>query len=105
LSGFNSLAAIPRQITAKGNTMSDTKKPAARVTLYPVTAAIWRNENGKGDAFYAVTFERSYKDDAGNWQSSGSFILGELLLLAKVADRAHSEIYRLRASEREQIDE
>ena len=85
--------------------MSDTKKPAARVTLYPVSAAIWRNENGKGEAFYSVTFERSYKDDAGNWQGSSSFNLSELLLLAKVADRAHSEIYKLRASERQQIDE
>jgi hypothetical protein len=85
--------------------MSDTKKPTARVTMYPVTAAIWRNENGRGEAFYAVTFERRYKDDAGDWQSSGSFNLAELLLLAKVADRAHSEIYKLRASDRQQIDE
>lgn len=85
--------------------MSDNKKPAARVTLYPVSAAIWRNENGKGEAFYSVTFERSYKDDAGNWQSSGSFNAGELLLLAKVADRAHSEIYELRANDRQEAQQ
>ena len=87
--------------------MSDSKKPVSKVTLYPISAAIWRNENAKGEAFYNVTFERSYKDDAGNWQSSGSFNHGDLLLLAKVADRAHSEIYKLRASDRQgqQIDE
>jgi hypothetical protein len=86
---------------------SSTKKPAAKVmpaakvTLYPISAAIWRNENAKGEVFYNATFERSYKDDAGNWQSSDSFNAGDLLLLAKVADRAHSEIYKLRASDRQ----
>ena len=86
---------------------NSNKKPVSKVTLYPVSAAIWRNENAKGEAFYNVTFERSYKDDAGNWQSSGTFSTGDLLLLAKVADRAHSEIYKLRASDRtaQQSDE
>ena len=58
-------------------------------------------------AFYNVTFERSYKDDAGKWQSTAAFSLNDLLLLAKVADRAHSEIYKLRANDRqsEKFDE
>ena len=86
--------------------MSDTKKPAAKVSLHPVSAAIWRNSNPKG-VFYSVTFERSFKDDAGKWQSSSTFNTSDLLLLAKVADLAHSEIYKLRASDRntEQSDE
>jgi len=79
--------------------MSDNKNPTAKVTLHPVSAAIWRNQNPTG-VFYSVTFERSYKDDAGNWKSSDSFSGNELLLLAKVADLAHSEIYKLRASDR-----
>ena len=50
--------------------MSDNnKKPAAKINLYPGSAAIWRNENDKG-VFYSVTFERTYKDDAGKWQTS-----------------------------------
>lgn len=87
--------------------MSDSKKPVSKVTIYPVTAAIWGNDNDNGDRFYSATFERSYKDEAGNWQSSASFSFTELLLLAKVADRAHTEIYRLRASDRQakQFDE
>ena len=79
--------------------MSDTKKPAAKVTLYPVSAAIWRNQNPKG-VFYSVTFERSFKDDAGKWQTSTTFNANDLLLLAKVADQAHSEIFKLRANDR-----
>ena len=81
--------------------MSNTKKPVSKVSLYPVSAAIWRNENDKGEAFYNVTFERSYKDETGAYQSSGSFAVNDLLLLAKVADRAHSEIYKLRAGDRQ----
>ena len=87
--------------------MSNSKKPVSKVTMYPVSAAIWRNENQKGEAYYNVTFERSYKDDSGEWQSSGTFNAGDLLLLAKVADRAHSEIFKLRATDRaaQQSDE
>lgn len=81
--------------------MSDTnKKPAARVTLYPVTATIWRNENKDGETFYSTAFERRYKDKEGNWKGSTSFSSDELLLLAKVADLAHSEIVKLRAADR-----
>ena len=80
--------------------MSDAKKPASRISLHPVSAAIWRNQNQKGDAFYSVTFERSYKDEDGKWQASNSFSLSELLLLSKVADQAHSKIYELRAKDR-----
>ena len=79
--------------------MSDSKKPATKVHLYPVTATIWRNQNPKGIA-YSVTFERSYKDEEGNYKSASSFNTSELLLVSKVADLAHTEIYRLRAEDR-----
>jgi hypothetical protein len=83
------------------NIMSNSnKKPVSKVTLYPITAAIWRNENGKAEPFYNVTFERTYKNEAGELQNSTSFSASDLLLLAKVADRAHSEIYKLRANVR-----
>ena len=80
--------------------MADTKKPTAKISLHPVTAAIWRNENPKG-IFYAVTFERSFKDDEGKWQTSSTFNVNELLLLAKLADQAHTEIFKLRAKDRQ----
>jgi hypothetical protein len=83
----------------KGQNMSDIKKPAARINLHPVSAAIWRNQHQKG-AFYSVTFERSYKDDSGNWQTATTFNSNDLLLLAKAADLAHSEVIKLRASDR-----
>ena len=80
--------------------MSNASKPTAKVTMYPITAAIWRHEKD-GRAYYNVTFERNYKDDAGTWRSASSFNTGELLLLAKVADQAHTEILQLQASDRQ----
>jgi hypothetical protein len=80
--------------------MSDTRKPAAKINLHPVSAAIWRNQNPKG-VFYSVSFERSFKDEAGKWQTSSTFNANDLLLLAKVADLAETKIRELRASDRQ----
>jgi hypothetical protein len=76
-------------------------KPASRVTLFPVSAAVWANETKDGKTYYAVTFERSYKNEKGEWASSSSFSEGDLLLLAKVADLAHSEVVKLRANDKQ----
>lgn len=81
--------------------MNDTTKPATKVSLYPVTAVIWRNVSKNGEVFYAVTFERTYRDEGGNWKSSSSFNSTELLLLAKVADLAHTEVLKLRANDKQ----
>ena len=80
--------------------MSNNSKPAAKVTLYPITAAIWRNDTAKGSA-YSVTVQRSYKNAEGEWKSSDSLNEGDLLLAAKVLDLAHTEISKLRASDRQ----
>jgi hypothetical protein len=84
----------------KGNTMSDTKKPIARVHLYPVSIAIWRNETAKGEAFFSVTIQRSYRNAEGDWKSSDSLNESDLLLAAKALDLAHTRITELRAAER-----
>lgn len=76
------------------------KKPAARVTIYPVHATIWANLNKDGDTFYTTVFERRYRDRDGNWAGTQNFNTPDLLTLAKVADMAHSEIIRLRAADR-----
>jgi len=83
---------IPCQQHTKGKSMSTTpKRPVARIKLFPTSAAIWRNEKD-GRIFHSVTFERRYKDAAGAWQTSATFNARELLLLAKVADLAHTKI-------------
>jgi hypothetical protein len=77
-----------------------TNKPAAKINLYPVSSTIWRNQNAKGAFFYTAQFERSYRDEAGKWQTSSTFNAQDLLLLAKAANEAESEIRRLRAADR-----
>jgi len=75
-------------------------RPAHTIRYGAVRAAIWRNIVDKGNAsrpFYCVTFNRSYKDSEKNWKDSGSFGTDDLLLLAKVADEAHTWIARQRS--------
>lgn len=67
------------------------KRPVHEVRIGPVKAAIWRNEGTNG-AWHNVTFERIYKD-GDEWKSSGSFGRDELLLVAKVADIAHTWMF------------
>ena len=80
--------------------MSENNKPAAKVSVYPVHATIWRNGN-----FYSVVFERSYKDKDGSWKRTNSFSGRDLLSLAKCADMAHTETERLRAQDSREASE
>jgi hypothetical protein len=83
----------------KGADPMPDNKPVAQVRLYPITAAIWKNATAKGSAFYSVTFSRSYKDAEGKYKDADSYSGSDLLLLAKVADLAHSKVEELRVSE------
>lgn len=57
-------------------------------------AAIWKNQTETGVRFN-TTFGRLYKD-GDKWDSSDSFGRDDLLLLAKVADMAHTWICALK---------
>lgn len=81
--------------------MSNGNKPLSRVTMAPVTVTIWANKNSKGEVFHNFTIERSYRADDGNWNGTSTFGLSDLLLVAKVADLAHTESYKLRAKDRQ----
>ena len=69
---------------------SPRKRPVQDVRLGYIKAAIW--ENSVSDIVrYNVTFSRIYKDQA-EWKASDSFGRDDLLVLAKVADQAHTWI-------------
>ncbi len=72
-------------------------KPSSEVRIGRVKAAIWPNETG-GRTRYNVTFSRLYKDGE-EWKRTQSFSRNDLLLLAKVADQAHSRIFELQHEE------
>ena len=65
-------------------------KPVHEVRLGSIKAAVWKNNTESG-ARHNVTFRRIYKKD-DQWSSTDSFGRDDLLLLAKVADEAHSWI-------------
>ena len=79
--------------------MTSNTKPADKVRIGAIKAAIWRNESDNGSRFN-VTFSRSYRDSEGNWQSTSSFRRDDLLVLAKVADQAHTRIVEMQREEK-----
>ena len=72
--------------------------PLAEVRIGSVKAAIWRNE-AEGGVYHSASFSRLYRTEDGEWRSTASFRGHDLLLLAKVADAAHTRIFELRTAE------
>jgi len=72
----------------------------AKLSMFPITATIWHNENG-GKSYYSTTIERTYKDASGAWTNTSTFYGSDLLLVAKIADMAHTEIEKRKANDRE----
>jgi hypothetical protein len=66
-------------------------KPVHEIRLGAVKAAIWANETTNGTR-HNVTFTRLYKD-GDEWKRTESFGRDDMLVVAKVADLAHSWIY------------
>ena len=77
-------------------TKTKNNKPTLYLRLGLIYANIW-DRCIKDNIFYSVTFERRYRDKAGNWQSTESYNAEDLLVLAKLADQAHTKIIELRA--------
>ena len=77
---------------------SNKVQPVEQVRIGGIKAAIWRNE-GNERPWFNVTFQRLYRTQDGQWQSTASFAQSDLLALAKVADAAHSRILRLTADD------
>ena len=77
-------------------------KPISEVRIGRVKAAIWPNGTD-GRTRHNVTFSRLYKD-GDQWKSTQSFSRNDLLVLAKVADQAHSRIFELQQAEEPQAE-
>ena len=87
--------------TATKPTATETNKPpVARLRIGLINASIWERATDKG-TFHSVSFERRYKDAAGNWQTTHSFDTSDLLALAKLADQAHTKLLEIRSGDDE----
>lgn len=71
----------------------NANKPVHEVRMGRIKAAVWENETQNGMR-HNVTFQRIYRDDAGQWATSDSYGRDDLPLVAKVADLAHSWIFQ-----------
>src|SRR5690349_5205749 len=81
------------------STVTPRKKPVHELRLGMIKAAIW--ENNVGDTLrYNVTFSRIYKNEV-EWKTSDTFGRDDLLVLAKVADQAHTWICTATQADRE----
>ena len=67
-------------------------KPDAEIRFGKIKAAIWRTDSATG-ARFNITIERLYKNDQGKWAFTPQFGVEDLLLVAKVADQAHTYIH------------
>ena len=76
------------------------QKPVAEIRIGRVKATVWRNGTEEQPR-HNVTFSRLYKD-GDQWKSTQSFGRNDLLLLAKVADQAHSRIFELPQQEEQE---
>ena len=66
----------------------DRAPPVHEIRIGLMKAAIWANATDDG-VRHSVTFIRSYKDGEA-WKTTHSFGRDDLLVMAKLADQAHS---------------
>ena len=87
--------------TKQNHTATNHQKPVAEVRIGSVKAAIWANQT-EGRTRHNVTFSRLYRD-GDEWKTTQSFGRNNLLVLAKVADLAHSRIFELQQTEAPEV--
>ena len=79
------------QSSVSRNTPASGPAPVKTLRLGRIKAAVW--ENGADQrVFFNVTFARTYLDEEKKFHDTDSFGRDDLLLLAKLADQAHSFI-------------
>ena len=67
--------------------MATGNRPETKIRLGLITATVWKNDN-----FFSVRLERSYKDTAGEWQTTDQLGHSDLLNAARVLERAEQYI-------------
>ena len=85
-----------------GNRSWLTPNPLLKSASVASRLRFWPNGTD-GRTRHNVTFSRLYKD-GDEWKNTQSFSRNDLLLLAKVADQAHSRIFELQQEEEPQAE-
>ena len=80
--------------------VNNNSKLAEELRIGAVKATVWENEIG-GITRHNITFSRLYKD-GDQWKTTQTFGRNDLLVLAKVADQAHSWIFEIQQGDNAQ---
>jgi hypothetical protein len=89
------------QHTESRNAKHPANRPVHTIRYGVIRAAIWKNVVDNGSVprdSYNVTFSRGY-NDGKQWKDSASFGVDDLLVLAKIADEAHTWIAKQRSAD------
>lgn len=79
---------------------TEKNKPVRTLRMGALKASIWANESDNRK-YYNVTFTRSYYvESEKKWHESDSYGADDLLPLAKLADLAHTQIFKLREEDK-----
>ena len=81
------------------NNASTAPAPVRTLRLGRIKAAVWENSSEQR-AFFNVTFARTYMDAEKKFRDTDSFGRDYLLLLAKLADQAHTFICEQMAAQK-----
>jgi hypothetical protein len=71
------------------------QKPVAKFKAGQISTALWENEisvNGGKTTVLKATIQRRYKDNQGNWKSSGSFSRNEIPLAIYCLEKAFEKM-------------
>ena len=69
----------------------ERRRPVQEFRLGRIQGAVWLNQSENGPR-YSVTINKSYKEGEV-WKTTQSFSREDLLLVAKIADQAHTWIF------------
>jgi hypothetical protein len=75
-------------------------KPVAKISRYPIQAAIWSNAGKDGRTNYSATITKRYRKDDGTYTDTPTLFETDLLVLAEVARMAWEKIGELQAAAR-----
>lgn len=72
------------------------KQPEQKFKAGPISATVWVNQGtdneGKQTSYRTVSFERSYLDKEGNWQTTNSLRVGDIPKAVLVLNKAYEHL-------------
>lgn len=72
------------------------KRPVFEAKYGLCRASVWANETQGGGVRYNVSFQRSYKDDQGNWQTTQSLNREDIGLMIMCLEDCQRFVYTKR---------